>query len=67
MKPRSRRLGGEDANRGQRRADHGHEHDRVLDHQPRVELLERIADRRADDVPIKERRSFLRHRLSACD
>ena len=53
-----RRLGRENAHGGQRRADHGHEHDRVLDHQPRVELLERVADRRANNVPVKERRSF---------
>ena len=45
------------------RADHGHEHDRVLDHQPRVELPERVADGRADDVPVKERRSFVGHRI----
>ena len=58
MKPRVGR-GGEDADGRQHRADHGHEHDRVLDHQPRVELLERVADRRTDDVPVKERRSFV--------
>ena len=39
MKPRVGR-GGKDADGGQHRADHGDEHDRVLDHQPRVELLE---------------------------
>ena len=53
---------GEDARRGQPRADHGHEHDRVLEHQPRIELLERIPDGRADDVPIKERGGFLCHK-----
>ena len=57
-------LGGDceaDADRGQRRANHRHEHDRVLDHQPRMELAERVADGGADDGPIKERRSFLCH------
>ena len=61
MKPRSG-CGRENADGGQGRADHGHEHDRVLDHQPRIEFLERIADRRADDVPIKKRWRFLCHK-----
>ena len=38
MKPRSA-VGGEDADRGQDRADQGHEHDRVLHHQPGIEFL----------------------------
>ena len=53
-----RRLGGKDSDGGQGRAHHGHKHDRVFDHQTRVELLERVNDRRAGNVPIKERRSF---------
>ena len=44
---------GEDAGGGQHRADHGHEHDRVLDHQARISFLNESADRRADDVPVK--------------
>ncbi len=47
-------FGGKDSDRGQRRADHGHKHDRVLDHQTRIQFLERVADRRADNVPIKK-------------
>ena len=43
-----------DADGGQRGADHGHEHDRVLDHQPRVEFAERVADSGTNDVPVKE-------------
>ena len=57
------RRAGEDARRGQHRADHGDEHDRVLDHQPRIELLERVPDGRADDVPVKERGSFVSHKM----
>ena len=41
-------LGGKNAHRRQRRADHGHKHDRVLDHQARIQFLERVADRRAE-------------------
>ena len=59
-----RRLGGKDSDGGERRAHHGHKHDRVLDHQTRVEFLESVADRRAGNVPIKERRSFLCHRFN---
>ena len=50
--------GGENADGGQRRADHGDEHDRVLDHQARVELFEGVAHGRPGDFPIKKRRSF---------
>ena len=60
-----RRFGGKDSDGGERRAHHGHKHDRVFDHQTRVELLERVNDRRAGNVPIKERRSFLLHKLKA--
>ena len=51
-----------DADGGQRGADHRHEHDRVLDHQPRMEFAERVANGGAGDGPIKERRSFLGHK-----
>ena len=44
---------GKNADGGQNRADHGDEHDRILDHQARVKLLERVPNRRADDFPIK--------------
>src|SRR4029077_10815757 len=59
------RLSRKDSNGGERRAHHGHKHDRVLDHQPRVELLERVNDRRAGNVPVEKRRSFLLHTLKA--
>ena len=57
-KPRSAGSASKNSHSGQRRAHHGHEHDRVFDHQTRVEFLERVADRRPGNVPIKERRSF---------
>ena len=49
-----RRFGGEDSDSRQGGADHGHEHDRVFDHQTRVQFLERVADGRADNVPVKK-------------
>ncbi len=55
------RFGGEDSDGRQGRADHGDEHDRVLDHQARIQLLERVADRRPDDLPIKKWTSFRFH------
>ena len=46
---------------GQGRADHCHKHDRVLDHQARIELAERGADCGADDGPVKGRDWFGGH------
>src|SRR5262249_37784524 len=43
-------------------ADHGHKHDRVLQHETRVQLFERVPDSRTNNVPVKERCRFLRHR-----
>ena len=64
MKPRSAGGAGEDADGGQRRADHRDEHDGVLDHQARVELFERVAHGRADNVPVEKRRSFVCHTIA---
>src|SRR6266571_4251038 len=60
-----RRLGRKDSYGRERRAHHGHKHDRVLDHQARVEFLERVNDRRAGNVPVEKGRSFLLHKLKA--
>ena len=43
-----------DADGRQRGANHRHKHDGVLQHQPRVELAERVADGGTGDGPIKE-------------
>src|SRR5262245_58946707 len=54
-------LGRENSEAGYDSANHGHKHDRVLYHQPWVQLLERVAYSRTDNVPVEKRCRFLRH------
>ena len=54
-------VGGKNPDGGQHRADQGHEHDGVLDHQARVELFEGVADRRTGDVPVEKGWGFMGH------
>ena len=49
------RVGEEQLDRRDRRADLGHEHDRVSHHVDRVELLEALDDRREHDLRIEQR------------
>ena len=48
------RFRGKNADGRQCRTDHGDEHDRIPDHQARIEFLERVADCGPNNVPIKK-------------
>src|SRR5262245_17403204 len=56
------RVGLEKAHSRYGSADHGNKHDRVLQNQRRVQLFERVANSRTNNVPVEERCRFLRHR-----
>ena len=64
-RPARRRRTPDDHRGREHGADLDHEHDRVAQHQPRVELAERGGDRRAHDLALEQRAlRTVRHRLA---
>jgi len=54
--PRNPGSAVKDSHGRQGRTDHGHKHDRILHHQPRVQFFERVADSRTDNVSNRKAR-----------